>query len=156
MRFSILKKCLALVVLCFFLSACTKSPFWESWGNPYDHHQPQHQGPVVPSHYKKADRLPPQYHKKKERCVTSASGQKVCGYDCKVVGDFAKCAKEPKQNCIIGPTGKIQCGYACTKTHSEAKCGRYIYDNCVKNHYGEIKCGNNCREREDGELVCGK
>lgn len=105
--------------------------------------------------YLQADRLPPQYAPLKQKCVTMG-GSQICGYDCKVSGNQAKCATDPKQRCIVGNDGVIKCGYDCKKTATEAACGKYLYNNCVTNSRGEVLCGNNCYERIDGELICGK
>lgn len=153
-----------LITLVMTLSACSHWRFWESDASG-GYYAPdgtyvygpegQHGASAQPKQYLKADRSPPDVHKTKKRCV-EVGGQKYCGYDCKIVGNRAKCATEPKQRCVTGPSGDIKCGYNCKSTHSGAKCGKYLYDNCVTNSLGEIKCGNNCREREDGELICGK
>lgn len=157
MKLSIVGKLGLIACSTVLLAACSK-PFWHST-SPYP------EGTLTPeqmaqqqaqSHYRKADRLPPRYSRGRKGCVTTANGHQVCGYDCKVVGDHAKCAQEPKERCVVTPAGHINCGYDCKVTHSQAKCGKYLYDNCVTNAMGEVKCGNNCREREDGELVCGK
>ncbi len=162
MRLPTVSKLCLIAATTVLLAACAK-PFWESWSEPGYQHQPltpeemaQQQQQQAQSHYRKADRLPPKYNKARKRCVTTANGHEVCGYDCKVVGDYAKCAQEPKQRCVVSPSGQIKCGYNCKVTHLQAKCGKYLYDNCVTNAIGEVRCGNNCREREDGELVCGK
>ena len=157
MRVSTIRAILILSVLTLLLSACSRPFFWESQ-SPSSTEQGAVSGPAgsaEAANYKKADRLPPDYAKKSEGCVT-AGGREVCGYDCKVVGNYAKCASDPRQRCVVGPTGEIKCGYGCKVTDSTAKCGQYLYDNCVSNSLGEVKCGNNCYEREDGELVCGK
>jgi len=148
-------KVIFLVVFAAMLSSCAQFHFWDSSYDDGAYGEAGSGQVSAPKDYLKADRRPPQVHKTRKGCVT-AGGREYCGYDCKVVGNVAKCAKEPKQRCVVAPSGKIVCGYHCTSTHSGAKCGRYLYDNCVTNSLGEIKCGNNCREREDGELICGK
>ena len=105
--------------------------------------------------YRTADRQPPAYNLLRRKCV-EVDGHRTCGYDCKVLGNEAKCAEEPKQRCIISPSNQIVCGYDCKATSLTAECGEYLYDNCVTNTRGEIKCGNNCKLRDDDEIVCGK
>ncbi|OGT32215.1 MAG: hypothetical protein A3E87_05365 [Gammaproteobacteria bacterium RIFCSPHIGHO2_12_FULL_35_23] len=161
-------KGLLLTAFLLSLSACTRPYFWESTPqtttnsqvNQASNSPEQIQGATgtvieQPANYREADRPPPRYQTVRKQCVT-VGGHEVCGYDCQVVGDFAKCAADPKQKCVIGPTGEIDCGYDCQVTHAEAQCGQYLYDNCVANDLGEIRCGNNCYKREDGELICGK
>jgi len=152
-KLSTWNKLFIVIAAAWMLSACS-TPFWSRHSGPAPGEEAQ-QPPAEQVQYKKADRPPPDVPRLAERCV-EAGGQKVCGYDCKVSGDMARCAENPKQRCIVGPLGKIVCGYDCKVTGSHAACGKYLYDNCVTNMMGEIRCGNNCREREDGELVCGK
>ncbi|PIQ42840.1 MAG: hypothetical protein COV52_05850 [Gammaproteobacteria bacterium CG11_big_fil_rev_8_21_14_0_20_46_22] len=145
-----MKRLIILLLGSFFLAGCSHFP---GFGHPSS--SDENAGESGPS-YLKADRAPPSVPRLRHQCVT-AHGEKVCGYDCKVVDGYAKCASKPEQRCVIDPhNSAIRCGYDCKETGLQARCGKHRYDNCATNSMGDVRCGNNCYEREDGELVCGK
>ncbi len=93
-----------------------------------------------------------------ESCLTSASGDKVCGYDCKKDRyDEVTCAPFPTQDCLKDRyTQKVVCGYNCIKsTNGTVYCGKFYDDNCIQDPYGIAKCGLNCR-LEGGSIHCAQ
>ena len=88
------------------------------------------------------------------QCVTSASGKKLCGYDCKVTAEDAGCAEKSNQQCMRDSWGHVACGYNCTNSLMHVKCADSQKKTCMANQLGFIRCGYNCHKGFLGLVYC--